>query len=263
MDHTDVGRMWDENANDWTRLSRAGYDRCRDLINTPAFLEMLPAVAGLSGLDIGCGEGNNTRLVAQRGARMSAIDISQTFIRHASEHEKTEPLGIRYQQASAVQLPFPDGTFDFVMATMSFMDVPDHERVLREASRVIRPGGFLQFSITHPCFQTPRTKWVLDENGRRVAMECGDYFRECNGDIEEWTFGAAPPEISAGVRKFRIPRFTRTLSSWVNLVLDARFSIERLCEPYPSDGALRADPGLYDLRIIAYFLIIRCRKPRS
>jgi hypothetical protein len=47
MDHRHVGRLWNENAEVWTRLSRAGYDTYRDAFNTPAFLEMLPAVMGL------------------------------------------------------------------------------------------------------------------------------------------------------------------------------------------------------------------------
>ncbi len=39
MDHLEVGRYWDQNARAWTRLSRAGNDGCRDLLDTPAFLE--------------------------------------------------------------------------------------------------------------------------------------------------------------------------------------------------------------------------------
>ncbi|HEV2743687.1 MAG TPA: methyltransferase domain-containing protein, partial [Rubrobacter sp.] len=96
MDHEEVGRYWDENAETWTRLVRAGYDVARDGLNPPAFLEMLPEVEELSGLDVGCGEGHNTRLVAERGARMVSIDISETFVRHASEHEARKPMGIRY-----------------------------------------------------------------------------------------------------------------------------------------------------------------------
>ena len=130
MDHKEVGRMWDENAEVWTRLARAGYDVYRDLVNTPAFLDMLPDVAGLEGIDIGCGEGHNTRQVAQRGARMTALDISETFVGHARQAEIDEPLGIRYLRASAVELPFADNTFDFAMSTMCFMDAPESDKVI-------------------------------------------------------------------------------------------------------------------------------------
>ena len=108
MDHEQVGRIWNGNAEAWTKLARAGYDVYRDHLNTPAFFQMLPDVSGLSGLDIGCGEGHNTRLLAKRGARVTAVDISEVFIRHARDMEQQEPLGIDYRVASAVELPFAD-----------------------------------------------------------------------------------------------------------------------------------------------------------
>jgi len=147
MNHEEAGRLWNANAETWTRLARAGYDVYRDRLNTPAFFDLLPDVAGLSGLDIGCGEGHNTRLLAGRGARMSAVDISEVFIGHAQKTEDDEPLGIDYQIASAVDLPFADGSFDFATGFMSFMDVPETNRVIAEAFRVLRPGGFLQFTV--------------------------------------------------------------------------------------------------------------------
>ena len=58
MDSQKVGRLWNENADAWTHLARAGYDIYRDYLNTPAFMEMLPDVEGLFGLDIACGEGH-------------------------------------------------------------------------------------------------------------------------------------------------------------------------------------------------------------
>src|SRR5215213_2573998 len=165
MDHEEVGRYWNENAEVWTELVRAGYDHYRDGLNTPAFFEMLPGVDGLSGLDAGCGEGHNTRLLAERGARMIGIDISRNFVRYAREAEAARPLGIRYENASAVQLPFENASFDFVVAFMSLMDIPETERVLAEVFRVLRLGGFFQFSITHPCFDTPHRKNLRDETG--------------------------------------------------------------------------------------------------
>src|SRR6266540_3446140 len=123
MDHEEVGRLWNTNADAWTTLARAGYDVYRDYLNTPAFFAMLPDVEGLVGLDIGCGEGYNTRLLAKRGARVTAIDIAEVFIAHAQATEKETPLAIDYQVASAVDLLFPDATFDFATAFMSLMDV--------------------------------------------------------------------------------------------------------------------------------------------
>jgi ubiquinone/menaquinone biosynthesis C-methylase UbiE len=79
----------------------------------------------LRGRDVGCGEGSNTRALARRGARMHAIDIAPTFIRHALSTETADPLGIVFSVADAVALPFADRSFDFVTAFMSMMDVPD------------------------------------------------------------------------------------------------------------------------------------------
>jgi ubiquinone/menaquinone biosynthesis C-methylase UbiE len=260
VDEHQVAQYWDENAPVWTRLSRMGCDTSRDYVNTPAFLAMLPEVAGLRGLDIGCGEGHNTRLVARRGAGMTAIDISRRFLAAARVSEREEVLGIRHVLASGSRLPFGTGCFDFVMATMSFMDMPAHERVVAESFRVLRRGGFLQFSICHPCFATPRWRWILDNEGRRIAMECGDYFRDMDGEIESWMFGAAPEESKREFPLFHIPRFSRTLSNWVNLLIAAGFTIERFAEPVPDDEDLQQCPRVYDHRVIAYFLIIRCRK---
>jgi trans-aconitate methyltransferase len=66
MDHEGVGSYWGENAEVWAELVRVGYDHFRDGLNTPAFLAMLPEVDCKLGLDLGCGEGHNTRLLAAR-----------------------------------------------------------------------------------------------------------------------------------------------------------------------------------------------------
>jgi ubiquinone/menaquinone biosynthesis C-methylase UbiE len=261
MDHKEVGQYWNESAEVWTKLARAGYDIYRDHLNTPAAFAMLPDVAGLKGLDIGCGEGHNTRLLAERGACMTAIDISEVFITHATASERANQLGIAYEVASAVALPFADAAFDFATAFMSLMDVPETERALAEVSRVLKPGGFLQFSISHPCFDTPHRRNLRDENHRTYALEVGDYFRNRNGEIDEWLFKAAPSEVKRSLRKFRIPRFTRTLSEWLNLLIEQGFQLDRVAEPRPSDHVVKKYPGLQDAQVVAYFLRIRVRKP--
>ena len=261
MEPTEAASLWESNAENWTRFARAGYDVYRDLLNTPAFLAMLPPVCGLAGLDIGCGEGTNTRQLARLGARMHAIDIAPTFIRHAQSTEVSEPLGITYLAADAMALPFADGSFHFATAFMSLMDMPDHSRALQEARRVLRPGGFLQFSILHPCFVPPYRKVLREADGTVRAIEVGRYFDNCHGEVETWWFSTLPAEERQRVEPFRIPRFHRTLSSWVQILCQAGFVLEQLGEPCASADLAAAEPVVADTRVAPLFLHIRVRKP--
>ena len=260
MDHREAGRLWEDNAEAWTLLARAGYDTYRDHLNTPAFFAALPDVTGLRGLDIGCGEGHNTRLVAARGALVTGLDVSQTFIRHAEQWEGEHPAGIRYVVASAVELPFPDQTFHFATAFMSLMEAPEFEKAISEAWRVLRPGGFLQCSITHPCFDTPHRRNLRGADGTTYAIEVGQYFRNKNGETDEWLFRAAPAALKATLRKFKIPRFTRTLSEWLNAFIAAGFHIEHVGEPKPDDAAIAMTPSLQDAGVVPYFLHLRVKR---
>src|SRR5215475_557699 len=261
MDHNQAGRYWNESAESWTKLARAGYDVYRDHFNTPAFFAMLPNVEGLKGLDLGCGEGYNTRLLAKRGAQMNAIDIAEVFINHATADELSQPLGIGYGLASAVELPFADCSFDFATAFMSLMDVPETKQAMSEAYRVLRPGGFMQFSIAHPCFDTPYRRNLRDANHLTYAVEVGDYFKGSAGEIDEWLFTAAPANVKHGMRKFTIPRFRRPLSEWFNAIIETGFQLEKVEEPQPTDETVLAHPDLQDAQVVSYFLHLRVRRP--
>ena len=252
-------RCWEGNARAWTTLARAGYDVCRDHQNTPAFFEMLPDVAGLSGIDIGCGEGHNTRLLAARGARVTAVDFAGEFVRAAAaEH----PGGIRYAVADALRLPFADGSFDFATAFMSLMDVAGPARTLPEIARVLRPGGFLQFSIVHPCFAPLQRRVVKDSSGKALAIEVARYFERADGELDRWIFSGAPAEAKAGLPLFEIPRFHRPLSEWLNAINDAGFHVEQCVEPRADDRTAARYPTLADTQIAPNFILFRCRLTR-
>ena len=261
MKGSTVAEHWEANAEVWTRHVRAGYDSYRDALNTPTFLAMLPPIKGLRGLDIGCGEGSNTRLLARLGAQMHAVDIAPTFIRHARATEEGEPLGINFQTGDGLALPFNDDTFDFVTAFMSLMDMPDQGRVLLEVERVLRPGGFLQFSILHPCFSPPHRKVLRDAEGKPRAIEVGGYFDATDGRIDRWWFSPLPSKERENVAPFQTPRFHRTLSSWVEIILRAGLVIEQFVEPCASPELAEAVPVVNDTRIGPQALLVRARKP--
>ena len=260
MKSAEVAQFWEANAENWTRFARAGYDVYRDAQNTPAFLAMLPDVRGLHGLDIGCGEGANTRKLARLGAHMKAIDVAPTFIRHAQATEGAAPLGILYKVADGMELPFATSTFDFATAFMSLMDMPDHGLALKEAERVLRPGGFFQFSILHPCFAPPYRHVVRDARGRVQHIEVGRYFESTNGRVSEWTFTNLPAKERNRVAPFRTPMFHRTLSSWVDLIGAAGLIIEKLGEPTASAEQAAAEPTVADTCVAPLFLHVRVRK---
>lgn len=260
MRSSDVGAYWEGNAASWIELSRAGYDVYRDALNTPAFLDMLPDVSGLRGIDLGCGEGTNTRALAQAGARMVAIDIAPSFVEAARAVEAAEPLGIDFRAGDATRLDFPDGHFDFATAFMSFMDMPDQALALAEAHRVLVDGGFLQFSILHPCFAPPHRKTLRNDRGDVYAVEVADYFRRTDGEVETWTFGAAPADVKERHDPFQVPRFHRTLTDWVDMIGQAGFTIETIGEPMADEQSARDHPAVADTRVTPLFLHIRVRK---
>ena len=78
----------------------------REFVNNPAFFETLGDIAGMKVLDVGCGEGYNTRKFADLGAEVVGMDVSRLMIAAALDHEADEPRGIKYPQppASALSL---------------------------------------------------------------------------------------------------------------------------------------------------------------
>jgi SAM-dependent methyltransferase len=247
---------WKANAAAWTELTRAGFDVYRDLVNTPAFFQLLPPVEGLRCLDLGCGEGHNTRLLVDRGADVVALDVVEEFIEDAARGDRR---GIRYLVGDGAALPFPDATFDAVTAFMSLMDVGDPEGTLRDIARVLRPGGFTQFSVVHPATSTPIRRWVNDESGARHALAIGDYFYQ--GPLTEtWTFGAAPPEVRDRHRPFTISYARRTLAGWLNAVVNAGLAIEQIGEPCADEATAATHEEVADTRIAPYFLLVRAHR---
>ncbi|MDI6857264.1 MAG: methyltransferase domain-containing protein [Dehalococcoidia bacterium] len=254
----EVARHWDDNAARWAEQVRRGWDVCRETFNNPAFFDLLGDVRGKDVLDAGCGEGHNTRLLARMGARVTAIDISPRMIELARAEEAREPLSIRYEVASFSDMPlFADASFDLVVSTMAVMDGPDLAGAFHEIYRVLRPGGRLTFSVTHPCFMTRGFGWERDDNGSATRLLISGYFNH-EPWVERWKFEHAPDDVAP----FAVPSFPRTLSDYVNGLIDAGFTLRELREPRPSEEACREHPSLRGWREHgALFLHFKAEKP--
>jgi SAM-dependent methyltransferase len=137
---------WDREAGNWARFARApGHDRAHENINLPALLELLPA-PGARTLDFGCGEGRVGRLLASLGHQVAAIDASPSMAALARGHADPLPTCV----ADGAALPFPDETFDLVVAYMCLHDIDDLAGATAEIGRVLARGGRLCAAIVHP-----------------------------------------------------------------------------------------------------------------
>lgn len=90
-------------------------------------------------LEIGCGRGGFTRLLAQRAERVLAIDLSSQMIRLARERSRLYP-NIEFVTGDVMAYQFPDGQFDCVATLATLHHLPT-ETILRKIRRALKPGG--------------------------------------------------------------------------------------------------------------------------
>lgn len=125
---------------------------------------------GTVALEIGCGSAPCARWLATRGATVIGIDVSAGMLRRGLPHVRGDnPLLV---QAGAEDLPVPDGAVDVVCSAFGGIPfVADSARVMREAHRVLRPGGRFVFSVNHPM------RWMfLDDPGPDGLVATLSYF---------------------------------------------------------------------------------------
>ena len=122
----------------------------------PAFA-CLGRLDGLRALDYGCGHGMAAVVLARRGARVTAFDLSPAYVEEARRRARANGAAVDFVTADAERLPFADGSFDRVWgnAVLHHLDL---NRAAAELRRVLAPGGVAVFC--EPWGENPLLAWA-------------------------------------------------------------------------------------------------------
>ena len=107
----------------------------------PRLVEACGIGEGTRVLDVAAGTGNASIPAAQRGARVTASDLTPELLEAGSRRPEAQGLGIEWVPADAEHLPFEDASYDVVMSSIGVMFAPHHQAAADELVRVCRPGG--------------------------------------------------------------------------------------------------------------------------
>ncbi|WP_168207613.1 class I SAM-dependent methyltransferase [Microlunatus elymi] len=175
-------------------------------------------------LDLACGIGSLSGVIAERDATVTAIDASQMML------DKAAPSGrVQYRQGDATSTDWWDGVaFDGVVSNMALMDIEDLDAVLGTIAAVVRPGGWVLIALLHPCFP-----------GRSDTGTLSSWPPDRGYSWEGWW-----TTKTDGVRG-RVGAYHRRLSTYLNAVIRSGLEVAEFLEP-PAD--------------VPRNLVLRCRR---
>ena len=229
--------QWDRHARWWQREYTAGAD--------PEYEDqILPMVARhLEGarrvLDVGCGEGQVSRRLADGGAQVIGLDPTATQVEVARERGG----GPVYLRARAEALPMRDGTFDAVLVCLALEHVEAFEDAIDEVARVLERGGRFVLLLCHPLLQAPGSAWIDDRILGEMYWRVGAYL------TEERRFD----EVAPGVDLLFVHR---PLSRYVQAMGRAGLLIDDMVEEAPPPRVVEAAWGFPEAATIPRVLLI-------
>lgn len=170
-------------------------------------------------LDLGCGGGQTSVFFAQNGALVTGLDFSEKQLEHAERLAGQNRININFLAGDLdAPLPFADAAFDLISSSHALHYVENLEACFAEIFRVLKPGGKLVFSVSHPFMSL-----IAEENGRQVIAR--SYFKK---EPVSWNWEI--DEITAYPMAFTM----KTVEDYFSSLRKAGFTVEALLEP-PTD----------------------------
>ena len=236
--------LWETHATWWQDGFTDGAD--------PEYTEQILPLAAqeLAGarrvLDVGCGDGQVSRLAVGLGAE-TVVGLDPTWNQIAVAHQRGG--GAAFLRAGAGSLPFADASFDAVVACLVFEHIRDVDDAIAEVARVLQPGGRFCFFLNHPLLQTPNSGWIDDQflDPPEQYWRIGPYL------VEDETVEEVEKDVF-------IPFIHRPLSRYVNALAGNGLLLEHMLEPSPPAGFLARAEEYAAASTIPRLLYLRTRK---
>lgn len=241
-DNEEFFKGYQEMRNDKTVISS------NDLIEIPQLFELIGDVKGKRILDIGCGTGGHDRKLVELGAEyVLGIDISEKMIAEAKN--ETESTKIEYQVLSMNNLDKINKKFDLVVSSLAIHYIEDYNELCKKVYDLLNDGGYFVFSHGHPMdsasiLKNYENNYVIINDKKYFLLS--DYNNE-GKRISHW--------FVDGVETYH-----RNMSSLVNGLIDAGFTVERLNESYATAEAIKKKPKLIEQKDHSYYVYLKARK---
>src|SRR5215472_15582216 len=208
----------------------------------PAFRALLPNLRDKNVLDLGCGFGWHCRYARKQHARwVVGVDISEKMIAHAIE--STNDSAIEYRRIAIEDMDLVAGEFDVALSSLALHYVERFDFVCQKVHHCLVQRGTFVLSVEHPMF---------------TALAAQDWYYDQRGERLHWPVDHYQDEGSRQARflKHDVVKYHRTVSTYVNTLLDADFIITRLSEPQPTQEWLAKYPEMQDETRRPMFLLI-------
>lgn len=208
--------------------------------------KILPDFCGKRVLDLGCGYGWHCKYAAEHGAfSVLGTDISKKMLAKAQAINSAPQ--INYQCIAMEDLSFPERTFDVILSSLAFHYIEDFESLVVNISKWLKQGGILVFSVEHPVFTSYGTQdWYYDSNGEILHFPVDNYYYEGR---REAIFLGEP-----------VIKYHRTLTTYLNTLLQNGFELQHIIEPQPPEDMLELDGMKDEMRRPMMLLVSALKK---
>ena len=189
----------------WDRVAGV-YDLFVNVVNRRAHEELRDIVSGLISpgdlvLECACGTGMLSAVIAEKGGRLTATDYSKKMLEKARKNLRAYP-DVRFETADITKLPYPDSSFDCVVAGNVIHLLDEPLTALRELDRVCRPDGRLVVPTYMNRDKAGRTSGFASAVGRAGAdFKC----QFTPGSYRQFFLDAGYPDVQIALAEGRIP----------------------------------------------------------